>query len=393
MNSLWRAGEAALLGFQKCNFSIDNLQASLTKAPTTRRTPNLFPQNFMKFIRSICLSTLALIFLSLSVSAQNDQQFADLGDFKLISGQVIRNCKIGYRTFGKLNAEKSNAILFPTWFGGKSADLAGNFGPGKMVDSSKYFIVAVDAIGNGISSSPSNSQDQKGRAFPPFAIRDMVNSQYQLLTQKLGINHLFAVMGISMGGMQTFEWMAAYPDFIERAIPIVGTPWMTSFDLLLWETELKAIEATKNNPNPDEAASDVVTRIHQLALITPSYRVTATKRNEYQDYIGKEAATSRQSFNAVNWEWQLIAMMKHDIFVAPNGPVSKEAREKILKDIGAKMLIIVSRQDQMVRPEPSLEVSVLANTPAVIVDGTCGHLIMNCGAERVLAAVEAFLSK
>src|SRR6267142_360657 len=73
-----------------------------------------------------------------------EQQFAKLGDFKLESGEVIRDCRIGYRTFGKLNADRSNAILFPTWAGGTTEQAGSNFAPGKLVDTDKYYVIAVD---------------------------------------------------------------------------------------------------------------------------------------------------------------------------------------------------------------------------------------------------------
>ena len=102
-----------------------------------------------------------LIAASCTLGAQQGAQLiASLGDFKLESGQVIRDCRIGYRTYGQLDAAKSNAILFPTWFGGTTEQLAGNFGSGKMIDTGKYFVIAVDAIGNGVSTSPSNSRTQ-----------------------------------------------------------------------------------------------------------------------------------------------------------------------------------------------------------------------------------------
>ena len=159
--------------------------------------------------RTLHTCVFLLIVISGIVYGQGTQKFADLGDFTLGSGQVIRDCKLGYRTFGTLNEEKTNAILIPTWFTGKTKDFIDRnlIGRGKMFDDSYFYLIAVDAFGNGVSSSPSNSTTQPGDAFPEFTITDMVNAQYTLLTEKIDLTHLNAVMGVSMGGMQTFQWM------------------------------------------------------------------------------------------------------------------------------------------------------------------------------------------
>src|SRR6202008_3001042 len=132
------------------------------------------------FLVIICVSLLLLAFGTFSAKAQTAvpaegaQQFAELGDLKLQGGTVIQDFHLGYRTLGKLNAQKSNAILWPTWLGGKSQDLLQFLGPCKVVDTTKYFVVLIDAIGNGVTSSPSNSKKQPWMSFPPFSIRDMV---------------------------------------------------------------------------------------------------------------------------------------------------------------------------------------------------------------------------
>lgn len=108
---------------------------------------------------TLCFSLL-LLCLTNAIVAQ-DLQFAQLGDFKLDSGQVIRDCRIGYRTFGKLNHEKSNAILLTSWASGTSEQLASNVGPGRLVDSTKYYVIAVDALSNGITGRHSIPQGRQ----------------------------------------------------------------------------------------------------------------------------------------------------------------------------------------------------------------------------------------
>ena len=184
------------------------------------------------------MRVLALVLVGTSLLAA-DQQFFELKALKLASGATVSSCRVGYRTFGTLNEAKSNAVVFPTWFSGKSADLDQFFGPDKLVDTSKYFGVAIDALGNGVSCSPSNVPG----GLPAIGIADMVGAEHRLLTEGLGLKSVYAVVGISIGGMQTFEWIARYPNFMRKAVPIIGSPKLTTADLLLWQAELSAIES------------------------------------------------------------------------------------------------------------------------------------------------------
>jgi homoserine O-acetyltransferase len=108
------------------------------------------------------------------------QSFGE-GDLKLESGEAIRDFSISYVTHGKLNERKSNAILMVTALGGNHHRIDFLIGPGKALDTDRYFIICTDAIGNGLSTSPSNSKMQPRMSFPKYAIRDMVESQYRLL--------------------------------------------------------------------------------------------------------------------------------------------------------------------------------------------------------------------
>src|SRR5215469_7319959 len=217
------------------------------------------------------LAILALAPLA-ATGQQGQQQFADLGACKLVSGRQIDHCRLGYRTWGTLNAARSNAVLFPTWFSGVSANLADAIRPTSLVDPTKYFVIAVDALGDGVSSSPSNSTTQHGPDFPAFTIQDMVNAEYRLATETLHLTHLHAVMGISMGGIQTFEWMVDYPEFMDVAIPLVGSPRPNSRDLLLYRTSADAVKsdpAWRMGRYTQPIAAPVAELIWQLNLSTP----------------------------------------------------------------------------------------------------------------------------
>src|ERR1044072_1224058 len=138
--------------------------------------------------------------------SQPPHQSYKIGDLQLESGETIKDFAISYVTHGKLNEKKSNAILMVTAISGNHHRLDFLIGPGKALDTDKYFIICTDAIGNGLTTSPSNSKMQPRMKFPKFLIRDMVASQHKLLTEHLGISHVVAVIGPSMGGMQTLQW-------------------------------------------------------------------------------------------------------------------------------------------------------------------------------------------
>lgn len=158
-----------------------------------------------------------------------EHRVAELGDIELESGEVLRGYRQSYVTHRILNREKSNAILVCISLTGNHHRLDFLIGPDKALDPARYFIIAADPISNGLSSSPSNSGLQPGMRFPQFAIRDMVETQYRLLTQQFGIPHLHAVIGASMGGMQALQWAVSHRAYARACVamtPMAKTaPW------------------------------------------------------------------------------------------------------------------------------------------------------------------------
>ncbi|NBB31778.1 alpha/beta hydrolase [Cellulophaga sp. BC115SP] len=324
---------------------------------------------------------LFLLLCGLANWATAQQKFYQLGDFKLENGQVIKDCKIGYRTFGKLNASKSNAVLVPTWFTGNSQQKSFVADPKSFVDSTKYFVIIVDALGNGVSSSPSNSTSQKNQLFPTFNIRDMVTASYKLSSEHLKLSHLYAVTGISMGGMQTFQWMLSYPEYMDKIVPIIGSPQQSSYDKLFWNLQLNLIE--RGNYSPEAMAS--VNALHQMHLWTPSYRAQNTPTTTYPELIGK-LEKEAQTLNAYDWAAQLRAMLQQDIYQG-------KTPQEIAPLVKAKVMILVAPEDQMVNPLAAIQLSKILKCPLVLLEGNCGHMSTSCQSEQMIAHIKGFLDK
>lgn len=324
---------------------------------------------------------LFLLLCGLANWATAQQKFYHLGDFKLENGQVIKDCKIGYRTFGKLNANKSNAVLVPTWFTGNSQQKSFVADPKSFVDSTKYFVIIVDALGNGVSSSPSNSTSQKNQLFPTFNIRDMVVASYKLSSEHLKLSHLYAVTGISMGGMQTFQWMLSYPDYMDKIVPIIGSPQQSSYDKLFWNLQLNLIE--RGNYSPEAMAS--VNALHQMHLWTPSYRAQNTPTTTYPELIGK-LEKEAQTLNAYDWASQLRAMLQQDIYQG-------KTPQEIAPLVKAKVMILVAPEDQMVNPLAAIQLSKILKCPLVLLEGNCGHMATSCQSDQMIAHIKGFLDK
>ena len=167
-------------------------------------------------------------------------ELIDIGKFDLEEGGSIPNLKLAVATHGKLNAAKDNAILFTTWYSGTNKLLEQVYtGTGHALNPDKYFIIIVNQIGNGLSTSAHNTDIPGG--FPKVRIGDDVRAQHKLLTEKFGITSLALVVGGSMGAQQTYEWAVRYPDIVKRAAPIAGTAKNTEHDFLFTDTLVEAI--------------------------------------------------------------------------------------------------------------------------------------------------------
>jgi homoserine O-acetyltransferase len=197
-------------------------------------------------------------------------ELINIGNLELEEGGLIPNCHLAIATHGALNAAKDNAILVLTWYSGTSKIMEQVYvGPGRALDPTKYFIVVVNQIGNGLSSSPHNTPGAQGMAsFPRVRIGDDVRAQHKLLTEKFGIASLALVVGGSMGAQQTYEWAVRYPDMVKRAAPIAGTAKNNDHAFLFAETLVEAIMSDAGFNDGDYAqSSDVAAGLKRHAKL------------------------------------------------------------------------------------------------------------------------------
>ena len=182
----------------------------------------------------------------------NESNFV-LHDFKFLSGETLPELRLHYRTLGRATRNAAgltnNAVLILHGTTGSGAqfirpEFAGElFGPGQPLDAGKYFLILPDGIGHGKSSKPSDGLHAR---FPRYGYRDMVEADYRLLSEGLGVNHARLIMGTSMGGMHTWLWGEIHPDFMDALMPLASLPTQISGRNRAWRRII--IDAIRNDP-------------------------------------------------------------------------------------------------------------------------------------------------
>ena len=252
-----------------------------------------------------------------------------IGGLELEEGGDIPDCQLAVATHGTLNVAKDNAILVPTWYSGTSKIMEQVYiGNGRALDPAKYFIIVVNQIGNGLSTSPHNSSGaQAGPKFPKVRIGDDVRAQHRLVTGKYGLKRLALVVGGSMGAQQTYEWAVRYPDFVERAAAVAGTARNTEHDFVFAHTLIGAITSDPGFSNGNyNSPADVAAGLKRHAELwtvmgwsTDFFRANRHKAlgfDSMQAFVdnfmtGYFAPMDPNDLLAMAWKWQRGDVSRH----------------------------------------------------------------------------------
>ncbi|KAI1327803.1 Alpha/Beta hydrolase protein [Xylariaceae sp. FL0255] len=308
-----------------------------------------------------------------------DIKIFNLGDFVLQTGVTLESAYIAYKTFGD---PANQAIVYPTWYSGLISQNEWLIGDEMALSPKEYFIVVPALFGNGQSKSPSNSPEL--RPFPDVTMFDNVAAQYRLVTEGLGIKHLRAVLGWSMGAGQTYQWVTQYPDFVDFAIPFCGSARCSLHNQVFLEGVKSALLAAKGVVSGG-ATKGELTPASQYRTWTPEERETGLKalgrvyagwglsqafyrEKLYETYLGykdledfitkfwERWALSKNPENMITmlYTWQSADYSKQEPYNGDFGAA--------MKAIKAKILVLPGKTDLYFPPEDSeFEVRCMAS--------------------------------
>ena len=389
---------------------------------------------------SVCLIFSLLLLCSHSSNAYDllvEKKVFTLPSYTTVGGDVIKDVRFGYELYGNLNAAKDNAVLILPYFSG-NGHAAGKFaqtdqqpgywdsiiGPGKPLDTDRFCVIAGDGLisqsikdGHTITTGPASINPSTGKPygmrFPILTIRDLVNAQ-KALVDALGIKKLYAVMGLSMGGIQSFEWAAVFPNSTDRVIPIVGEAETDGYlveNMDAWTSPIKL--------DPRWNQGDYYGEKEPIDGLTASFKVVV---HEAQNWRGVSKTVGRKWAQegkdpAKSWDNEFLAEQTLDgiaksiaqvsdansflyqakaiqLFVAGDGPTMDVG----LANVKARLLILPAQADLMIYPKYSQEAAEhlqrLGKAAAYHeIPGDGGHLDAIYGIAIVGDLVKGFLNQ
>ena len=384
----------------------------------------------------------AVMLLAVTVTAQAydgpvEKKTFSMPAYTTVGGQTIKSVRIGYETYGTLNAARDNVILIGHGFSGnshaagkyKAADPAPGYwdsiiGAGKPVDTDTFFVIATDSLVNlnvkdptVVTTGPASINPDTGKpyglSFPIVTIRDFVNVQKALL-DSLGIKRLRAAMGPSMGSFQSFEWAAAYPDMVERVIAVIPSAELDAFTIgwaNIWAQPIM-LDPRWNNGDyygKDEPTAGLAASLKIVTLHSRHYgwadkafgRKWAAPDRDPAKALGnkfaieavlEQAAAARARVSDANSFLYLVKA--NQLFVTGH----KGSLEAGLADVKAKVLLLPAQSDLLLFPEYAKRVKAILEKQGKQVEyfeieGDGGHLDGAFLITKAAEVIRKFLSQ
>jgi homoserine O-acetyltransferase/O-succinyltransferase len=311
-----------------------------------------------------------------------DYKFYQLSDLVLQCGMTLKNAFLAYKTYGELNKAKDNAIVYPTWFSGQHYENEWLIGPGKALDPAKYFIIVPNMLGNGLSSSPSNTPEPfNGAHFPQITAYDNVMAQKRVI-DTFGIKKIKLVTGWSMGANQTYHWAALFPDMVQNILPFQGAAKCSPHNFVFLEGTKAALQADHDYKEGWYGSSPPKKGLRAFGRVYAGWGFSQSFYREklFQSSMGyasledflvgfwENLFLSRDPNNLLSmlWTWQNSDISNNEIF--------KGNFQKALSSIKARAIVMPARTDLYFPPEDNvIEVSHMPNAELRIAETIWGH--------------------
>ena len=318
-----------------------------------------------------------------------DFNIYELGDVKLLSGETLLSAELAYKTYGTLNSKKNNVVVLPTFYTGTHIRNEGFFGTNRAINPNKHFIISINLFGNGLSSSPTNSEKQKGSKFPSITLYDNVACQHKLIKDHLNINQIALVAGWSMAGCQSYQWAAQYPDMVDAILPFCASAKTSKHNFVFLEGVKAALcaDPTWNNGNYNSSP------IKGLKAFGRVYAGWAFSQSFFREKKYKELGFNNVEELLTDWEndhvnnWdannlltKLATWQKGDISL---GSIYNGNFVEALKNIKAKAILMPCSTDLYFPPEDNkMEAEHMPNAELRTYTSIWGHCVANPGNDK-----------
>lgn len=301
----------------------------------------------------------------------------DLGRLALESGAGLP-ARLAYATHGTLAADGGNAVLVPSYYTGTADSYRPWIGPGGVLDTDRLFVVVVDMLGNGVSTSPSNAPGEfAGPRFPVVTVRDQVRAQ-RLLLDALGVRRLRLVMGWSMGAMQAYEWATGFPDDVDALLPICGAARCSPHNRVFLEGVRAALTADPAFDGGRYASPPVA----GLAAFGRVYAGWAYSRDFFSLGAYRELGYPRVQAVLDGWAADHAAMDANDLLAMMDtwlsGDVGRDrpgGYESALRSVRARTIVMPSTTDAyFTAADSAVEASLVPGAELRPLESELGHI-------------------
>jgi homoserine O-acetyltransferase len=297
-----------------------------------------------------------------------------LGELPLESGEAIRDFEISYVTHGKRAQASDNVVLVLTAIGSTHHRLDFLIGPGRPLDPDRHFIICADAIGNGLTTSPSNSLTQPDLAFPRFTIRDMVASQRKVL-DALGVQQLASIVGASMGGMQALQWGVSDPDRMRSIVALVPMARTRPWSIAMNEVARRILMADPGFPSgPYGGGFEAWAALTRVITNRAPAALEGVSAGAIPGLVDQAIATAHSmGADPLDWVYQSWAYDAHDVGTTPGFGGGTAAA---LRTIKAPTLLLVPNLDLYNPVDDAVEAArSIPDATLVRLDSNAGHAV------------------